>query len=113
MYTRSEGPNIDWGYLKKLHPAIRIVHATAQHVDHVFKADTRGKKHTVPRKDLDVVRLQESYQLSRVHIYEPGRKLPSERDRVVDLLTQGCLKLQTTNILQRDESSVDEDTEGE
>ncbi|KAF7312766.1 hypothetical protein MIND_00291700 [Mycena indigotica] len=48
---RSEGFKINWSYLKKLHPAIPVIRALCEHMEHEFGTDTRGKKHSAPRKD--------------------------------------------------------------
>ena len=33
---RSEGPNIDWAYLKKLHPAIHVIWTLTLHMEQEF-----------------------------------------------------------------------------
>jgi hypothetical protein len=66
----SEGPNIDWEYLKKIHPAVQIIRAVSMHMEEEFKTWTRGKKHTSPQKAMDIQRLQKS--IAEVHMYEPG-----------------------------------------
>jgi hypothetical protein len=58
----SEGLYIKWPYLKKLHPAIHVIRALTLHVEEEFGTLSRGKNHTVPKKELDVRRLQESYK---------------------------------------------------
>ena len=57
----SEGLSIDWEYLKKLHPAIHVIHAVASHLEQEFLTLMRAKKHTTPKKELDIKTLQESY----------------------------------------------------
>ncbi|KAJ7149090.1 hypothetical protein C8R46DRAFT_1198892 [Mycena filopes] len=61
---RSEGPNIDWEYLKKLHPAIHVIRAVNDHMEFEFKTKVRGRKHTIPRKELDLQELQKWYRAS-------------------------------------------------
>ncbi|KAJ7812306.1 hypothetical protein B0H14DRAFT_3090506 [Mycena olivaceomarginata] len=61
---RSEGPNIDWKYLKKLHPAIHVVRSVSSHMESEFKTRVRGWKHTVPKKKEDVQGLQKWYRAS-------------------------------------------------
>jgi hypothetical protein len=68
----SEGPNIKWSYLKKLHPAIHVIRAVTLHIEEEFGTHTRGKKHTVPKKELDIQKLQESYRSSGYHKYRRG-----------------------------------------
>lgn len=89
----SEGPSIDWEYLKKLHPAIHIIRAVAAHIEREFMTLTRGKKHTTPKKELDIRALQESYWKACVHDYEPGRRIRSKRDHAKDVTTEGALTM--------------------
>ena len=58
---RSEGPNVKWEYLKKLHPAIHIIRAVTEHVEREFGTKARGQSHNVPPKEKDVQLLQNSY----------------------------------------------------
>lgn len=98
---RSEGPNIKWSYLKKLHPAIHVIRAVTLHIEEEFGTLTRGKKHTVPKKELDIQKLQQSYQSSGYHKYCRGRQINSKKDRAVDYTTKGHLKLQRGKILRK------------
>jgi hypothetical protein len=98
---RSEGPNIKWSYLKKLHPAIHVIRAVTLHIEEEFGTLTRGKKHTVPRKELDIRTLQESYKSAGYHKYVAGREINSKKDRAVDYATNGCLQLQKGKILRK------------
>jgi hypothetical protein len=98
---RSEGPNIKWAFLKKLHPAIPVIRALTLHIEEEFGTLTRGKKHTVPKKELDVQKLQESYRLSDYHKYHRGREINSKKDRAADYTTNGCLKLQRGKLLRK------------
>ena len=98
---RSEGPNIKWPYLKKLHPAIHVIRAVTLHIEEEFGTLTRGKKHTIPKKELDVHKLQDSYRSAGYHKYLAGREINSKKDRAADYATNGCLKLQRGNILQK------------
>lgn len=100
MTYRSEGPNIHWEYLKKLHPAVRIIRALAMHMEKEFGTLTRGKKHTVPQKEFDVCKLLESYLAAGIHKYEPGRNV-SKGDKAEDYATKGCLELQKGKILEK------------
>jgi len=38
----SEGPNIHWDYMKKLHPAIHTIRAVAKHIEKEFGTYKRG-----------------------------------------------------------------------
>jgi hypothetical protein len=98
---RSEGPNIKWAFLKKLHPAIPVIRALTLHIEEEFGTLTRGKRHTVPKKELDVQKLQESYRLSDYHKYHRGRDINSKKDQAADYTTKGCLKLQRGKFLRK------------
>ena len=79
---RSQGPSIDWEYLKKLHLAIHIINAVGVHVEQQeLQTLSRGKKHTVPKIEHDIQVLQQSYQTAQLHRYEPGRRIRSRRDK--------------------------------
>jgi hypothetical protein len=98
---RSEGPSIDWEYLKKLHPAIHVIRAVASHLEQEFLTLTRGKKHTTPKKELDIKTLQESYRKACIHNYKPGRKIAGKRDRAKDITTLGALALMSGATITR------------
>ena len=96
----SEGPNIQWEYMKKLHPTIHTIWAIAAHIEKEFGMLTRGKKHTVPKKELDVTKLQQVYDESRYHKFEMGRKA-KKNAKAVNTTTEGAIKLTSLNILKR------------
>lgn len=98
---RSQGPSVDWDYLKKLHPAIHVIEAVGTHAKNQFKTMSRGKKHTVPRKFFDVQTLQNSYHASNIHKYVAGRKSISKRDSAKDFASNGIVELMTGKILAR------------
>ncbi|KAJ7591505.1 hypothetical protein C8J56DRAFT_1003957 [Mycena floridula] len=75
---RSDGPHLNWEYLKKLHPAIPVIR----------------KKHTTPKREPDVAKLEQSYRESTFHVYQPGREVPV-KSRVKDYLNQGGIEIQT------------------
>ncbi|KAH7921722.1 hypothetical protein BV22DRAFT_1107053 [Leucogyrophana mollusca] len=75
---KSEGPNIKWDYLKKLHPAIRVIRELSKHLEQEFKTLTCGKHHGTPKKDAN-----------------PGRKHKgSAKDKAANYTTKGFVKLQ-------------------
>jgi uncharacterized UPF0160 family protein len=96
---RSDGPNIQWEYMKKLHPAIHTIRAIAAHIEKEFNTLTRGQKHTIPKKELDVHKLQQIYKQSD-HKYEVGRRA-KKNAKAVDIPTEGAIKLTSHNILKR------------
>ncbi|KAJ3494148.1 hypothetical protein NLJ89_g10869 [Agrocybe chaxingu] len=97
---RSEGPNIKWEYLKKLHPAITTIRTTATHIEKDFGTLSRGAKHTKPSKEKDVTKLQKSYRISGYHNYKAGRRVKTKA-LIPDYATLGAIKVQTGKVLQR------------
>jgi hypothetical protein len=97
----SEGLSIDWEYLKKLHPAIHIICAIASHLEQEFLTLMRGKKHTTPKKELDIKTFQESYHKACIHNYESGQKIAGRRDRAKDITTLGALAMMSGAIITR------------
>ncbi|KAF9528728.1 hypothetical protein CPB83DRAFT_894233 [Crepidotus variabilis] len=89
---RSEGPNICWDYMTKLHPAIHVIRAVTDHIEKEYGTYTRGKKHTSPSKDKDVNKLRAAYCEAGYHSYTGGRRLKKE-DLAKDVLKEGFLKL--------------------
>lgn len=94
---RSEGPNVKWDYLQKLHPAIPVIREVASHMEKEFGTLARGNKHTSPKKEEDVRHLQVSFKESTFHEYDSNRdpNTISKGDRVTDFLEKGTLNLQT------------------
>lgn len=98
---RSEGPNIDWRYLKVLHPAIHVIRAVADHVENEFGTYTRGKKHTVPTKERDIKILQGAYHQAGHHTFTRGRKIEKKEDKASDFMKLGYEKLHDGKALAR------------
>ena len=95
----SEGPSVDWKYLKKLHPAIHVIWAVASLIEAEFQTLTQGKKHTVLKKDLDVQTLQNSYHESCIHDHVPDRKSETEWDEAKGITVHGVSLFLTGNIM--------------
>ena len=57
----SQGPSINWLFMKKPHPIIPVIKGLSDHVEQEFGTISRGKKHTVPKKDKDVKTLQAAF----------------------------------------------------
>lgn len=89
---RSEGPNIDWKYLKKLHPAIPVIRVLCDHMEHQFGTLTRGKKHTVPKKETDVNLLRRLFSQEKANTYEKGRTIKAGDDKATDFFEKGLLQ---------------------
>jgi hypothetical protein len=97
---RSEGPNIKWPYLRKLHPAIPIIRVVINFIEHQFGTIVRGKKHSVPSKEKDIAKLRASFSSSKLHKQQPGRKIPgSGDDHAPDFATEGVEKVVLGNAL--------------
>jgi hypothetical protein len=58
-----------------------------------FGTLTHGKKHTMPKKDLDIEKLQKAYKSSGYHRYEQGRTIGSKKNAAPDYTTRVCLKI--------------------
>jgi hypothetical protein len=111
----SEGPNIIWEYLKKLHPAIHLIRAVANHIEQEFGTYTRGKRHTIPSKDRDikVKVLQESYHRAEYNKLSSGQKIGDKKDRAEDFMKNGFIKLHKGDLLAQwvDQWSFEHSTE--
>jgi hypothetical protein len=68
-------------------------------VEKVFQTYKRGKSHTTPKKDADVLKLRESYVNNHHHIN--GRVAPSKKDKASDTTTKGAITLNTGALLAR------------
>ncbi|KZT12850.1 uncharacterized protein LAESUDRAFT_633811, partial [Laetiporus sulphureus 93-53] len=72
---RSQGPNSDWEYLKKLHPVIPVIQAISSHMEREFVTWKRYSHHTTPGDQKGIALLQKAYETSQIHKTPPGRKL--------------------------------------
>ncbi|KAL1699110.1 hypothetical protein EV121DRAFT_216903 [Schizophyllum commune] len=90
---RSEGPSIDWDFLKKLHPAVPVIRELSKHMEEEFETLTRGLRHTIPKRDADVKALQEMYETAHLHESHPGR---TARDKTDDFINDGLRTIPTT-----------------
>ncbi|KAL1746003.1 hypothetical protein HDZ31DRAFT_35118 [Schizophyllum fasciatum] len=89
-----KGPSIDWPFLKKIHPAIPVIRELSKHMEEEFRTNTRGLKHTIPKKDQDVRTLQDMYEQVGLHNYESGRTLkPGKKDTAKDFMDIGLDRL--------------------
>ncbi|KAL1681647.1 hypothetical protein EV122DRAFT_205192 [Schizophyllum commune] len=92
---RSEGPSINWDFLKRMHPAVPVIRELSKHMEEEFETLTRGLKHTVPKKDADVRALQEMYERAHLHESQPGRVVKKD-DKAQDFINEGVKTLPTT-----------------
>ena len=76
------------------------MNAIASHVEKEFKTLMQGKKHMVPKKELDIQALQKSYHTAQVHQYEPGRKL-KRKNVVKDVATVGAIDMMSGKTVNR------------
>ncbi|KAJ3546980.1 hypothetical protein NMY22_g1840 [Coprinellus aureogranulatus] len=99
---RSEGPNIKWSYLRKLHPAIPVIRNIIDFTENEFGTLARGKKHTVPSREKDIETLQKTYATAQLHEIRPGRHNWSDkRDNARDFIDAGAHKVSMTQLLSR------------
>ncbi|KAL1751433.1 hypothetical protein FB107DRAFT_222078, partial [Schizophyllum commune] len=92
---RSEGPSIDWDFLKRMHPAIPVIRELSKHMEEEFRTTSRGLKHTVPKKDADVKMLQDMYETAHIHEMTPGRVVRAQ-DAAPDFVKDGVATLPST-----------------
>ncbi|KAF6746516.1 hypothetical protein DFP72DRAFT_823129 [Ephemerocybe angulata] len=90
---RSQGPNIKWGYLKRLHPAIHVIRKVTEYIEKEFGTLVRGSKHTIPKAELDIEKLRGAYHETGLHSYKAGRRIKVEAERAEDYMTEGAIKL--------------------
>ncbi|KAJ7272390.1 hypothetical protein C8J57DRAFT_1599607 [Mycena rebaudengoi] len=98
---RSQGPNIDWKYLKKLHPAIHVIKSVATYMESEFNTASRGKKHKVPKKELDLTGMQKWLGDSKATKTIRARKMGSKVDQPKNYPGMGQLNLQLKTRMQR------------
>ncbi|KAF4611552.1 hypothetical protein D9613_004492 [Agrocybe pediades] len=98
---RSEGPNVKWEYMKKLHPAIYVIRAVSEHVEKEMGTISRGKRHAIPTRDLDVETLRKSYREAGYHIFTRGRSIERKDDKSEDYSEKGIIKLHKPDFLNR------------
>ena len=60
----------------------------------------RGKKHTVPQRELDIRTLQNSYHASCIFHFTPGRGKPSNSDYAANVFPDGAHSLHTGKFLK-------------
>ncbi|KAJ7272232.1 hypothetical protein C8J57DRAFT_1435196 [Mycena rebaudengoi] len=98
---RSQGPNVDWKFLKKLHPAIHVIKLVGKYMESEFGTANRGNKHTPPKKELDVTEMQKWQRDSKSNKTIQARKAGSKRDKIKNYIGNGQNNLQTSNRMQR------------
>ncbi|KAI0691820.1 hypothetical protein BC835DRAFT_1509188 [Cytidiella melzeri] len=85
----AHGPYATWDYIKKISASIPTQRKLKDHVEHEFNHFRRGKSHTSPEHEGDVVLLQGKYREANAHVRKPGRHLPSD-ERIKDVFLAGC-----------------------
>jgi hypothetical protein len=71
----ASGSNVGWDYIGETSASIPCQRKVKDHVEQRVNHFCRGKSHTSPGKEEDVVQLQASYRDSRIHQKIRGRKL--------------------------------------
>ncbi|KAI0309973.1 hypothetical protein OF83DRAFT_1071251, partial [Amylostereum chailletii] len=91
---RSIGPNATFSRLGRLSPGIPVWRAIAQHMKWQHRTImSRGTRHTTPGKDKDVARQMQIAVDEKWLVEFDSRKVPTERDRVKDVMTEGVKEL--------------------
>ncbi|KAH9918160.1 uncharacterized protein B0H18DRAFT_883006 [Fomitopsis serialis] len=94
--NRSQGPNVNWEYFRKLHPVLPVIQALSEHMETEFATWTRYKKHTTPDDEKGIKLLQQTYTSARVHVTVPGRLVERESERVKDFYNNGIAEFAKT-----------------
>ncbi|KAJ6616526.1 hypothetical protein B0H10DRAFT_1799281, partial [Mycena sp. CBHHK59/15] len=89
---RSMGPSATMEYMGKVSPAIPALRKVQRHMEHQFKTTACGARHGVPDKEKDVVKLANHYTTSRLHTFETGRRLKT--DKAQDFISIGANNLE-------------------
>ncbi|PCH37580.1 hypothetical protein WOLCODRAFT_84034, partial [Wolfiporia cocos MD-104 SS10] len=77
---RSQGPSIDWDYLRKLHPAIPVIQAVSTHMRSEFATWKRYKRHTSPGDKQGINQLDQVYSTSKLHVTHPLHQAPPHNE---------------------------------
>ncbi|KIY61048.1 hypothetical protein CYLTODRAFT_460177 [Cylindrobasidium torrendii FP15055 ss-10] len=83
--------------LRELHPAILAARAVCDHLEGQFNTLARGKKHTTPKKEKDVLKLRGLIEMGGHYIYVEGRKV-SKQDKARDFLEEAPLGCQAAPV---------------
>ncbi|TFY64228.1 hypothetical protein EVJ58_g2764 [Rhodofomes roseus] len=94
--NRSQGPNINWEYFRKLHPALPVIQGLSEHMETEFETWTRYKKHTTPGDEKGVDLLRQTYSNARVHVTVPGRLVQRDSEKVKDFYNHGLAEFMKT-----------------
>ncbi|KAI0688541.1 hypothetical protein BC835DRAFT_1419055 [Cytidiella melzeri] len=89
------GPFSSWEYIKKISASIPTQRKIKDHVEENFNHFRRGKSHTTPEYEKDVVALQKVYHEGDAHVYTAGRHLESKLPDYV-LMGSEATRIDTT-----------------
>jgi hypothetical protein len=92
------GPGATMEYMGKVSPAIPTLRKVQRHMEKQFKTSSRGAKHGVPDKELDVAKLTKHYLTSKLHVFTSGRQLKSPRSS--DFVTEGANNLERLKTIE-------------
>ncbi|KAI0350268.1 hypothetical protein OH77DRAFT_1489301 [Trametes cingulata] len=87
--NRSQGPSVNWTYLRTLHPALPVIQAVSHHIEQQFRTWTRYGRHTDPGDAKGIAKLQAAYQLEHIHETCRGRTISTKEDQVKDFYSMG------------------------
>ncbi|KAI0073971.1 hypothetical protein K474DRAFT_1710254 [Panus rudis PR-1116 ss-1] len=93
VICRPKGPNVDWEYLKKLHPVLPVIGHVSDHMEEMFQTWTRYKAHTSPHDTEGILLLQHTYMQANLYQTIPGRRL-ADGNKAVDYIDEGVQKLE-------------------
>lgn len=94
------GPGATWSYIGAISPAIPAMHAVKDHMESEFGTASRGKHHTRPDKEKDVIMLCEAYEKAEIHIHTPRHKFGHSHDKFPDYVAKGVQLLIKGNVIE-------------
>ncbi|KAJ8489593.1 hypothetical protein ONZ45_g13520 [Pleurotus djamor] len=96
VHHRSLGAGARMPFLTKISPAIPTLRLVKDIITAQFSAlKGRGKRHQVPDKEEDVMKLTNAYIASKLYTYSPGRKMKAG-PKAEDYITKGYESIEET-----------------
>jgi hypothetical protein len=85
-------------YMGKVSPAIPALRKVQRHMEKQFRTTARGARHGVPDKKKDVAKLASHYTTSKLHTFQSGRKLKTEKAQ--DFVSIGANNLERLKTIE-------------
>lgn len=79
--------------MNKYTPAVRSLLAVNEHIEGEFGILSRGKKHSAPAKEPDIIKLVASYQKNKIYAHNNNRTF-NKGTAAKDVILTGMLALQ-------------------